>query len=390
MRFQVASALTLLPTLLGAQASPSPLWFDLDPGLHAVGFRVEYLLDSTRPFFEGAGPTQGRPIRVMLWYPAAPSDARRLTFGEYLAPAIPPGFEAYGRFLRSRDSSTASRQFAPVNDSLARVVAETRTAAVRNAPAAAGRFPLVLHALGRNDYQLESTVLWEYLASHGYVVAVVPQVGPSASESGVAYSAVGLAVQLADLRVAQAQAERLPFVDPASMAVVGHSLGALVAALLATGPRPPAAVVSLDGSIAVNEGRALLEEGGWDGAAATAALLNLYRAGNPREDLTALDAWRGDRYDVRLGADPPRQATHFDFQNWPLFAALTGVPDERGVQSRDVATGRGFYLAVCRLTRLFLDGVLRDDPAARRSVRGESPVPGLDRSVAEFAHRQRP
>ena len=53
----------------------------------------------------------------------------------------------------------------------------TNGAAARNAPPAPGKHPAVVYSLGHDMHSLENIVLWEYLASHGYVVAVTPSVG---------------------------------------------------------------------------------------------------------------------------------------------------------------------------------------------------------------------
>ncbi len=65
----------------------------------------------------------------------------------------------------------------------------------------------------------------------------------------------------------------------------------------------------------------------------------------------------------------PRRATHFDFQNWPLFGALTGVADPRGASWRPGEQGVRFYLTVCRLTRSFPDGTLKGEAAVLRALR---------------------
>lgn len=58
----------------------------------------------------------------------------------------------------------------------------TPTAAYGNAPAAHGDFPLVLYSGGKASRADDNVELGEYLASYGYVVATVPQLGPSDHE----------------------------------------------------------------------------------------------------------------------------------------------------------------------------------------------------------------
>ena len=50
-------------------------------------------------------------------------------------------------------------------------------AAIHNAEISEGKFPLVIHSLGRNGNLFQHTILWEYLASHGFVIATIGQYG---------------------------------------------------------------------------------------------------------------------------------------------------------------------------------------------------------------------
>jgi hypothetical protein len=167
----------------------SPLWHSLEAGRYEVGFRVEWLSDDSRTG-PGAVRDDGRLLRVYVWYPATQADGAVMTFGDYLAPEPPSErWRALADYLDQRDSSTAARQFSPQSPRARDQLRRTRVAARSRAQPAPGAFPLVLHSLGRNDYQLEATVLWEYLASHGYVVAFVPQLGENGGSPTLAITA---------------------------------------------------------------------------------------------------------------------------------------------------------------------------------------------------------
>jgi dienelactone hydrolase len=325
----------------------------------------------------------------MVWYPGRTDtqETPRITFREYVTTEAPERlFQAYNDALSSRDLDVARRQFAEPADSLFEQLMELRTAAHRNIPPANGRFPLVVHSLGRNDYQAESTVLWEYLASHGYVVAVVPQVGATDDSPRLQFTLEDLELQLRDVDFALAELTREPFVDASRTAVIGHSSGAVVGLLLASNDQNLDALVSLDGSITTTDGRDLLVEANWHPGAVSVPVLNLYAAGKRGIDLTVLDSLRSaDRYHVGLGTGrPPFYAVHFDFQNWPIYSLLTGIEDSRGARWRSSATGRDFYLAACRLTRHFLDYVLREDLVAARYIRGEASLPQLEADLVTY------
>jgi pimeloyl-ACP methyl ester carboxylesterase len=349
----------------GAQASwaqESPLWGDLEPGPYRVGFQALYRLDGTRSYFaqpggeEGAATTlQGRPVRIMVWYPASDRGVGEpLTFGDYLD--VKPRsshFAQYNRMLQARDKDTARRQFTHANpESLLAILSATATAAYLDVPAAQGSFPLVLHSLGRNDYQAESTVLWEYLASHGYVVANVPQLGPNPLDDRLAFSLPDLELQLGDLAFALNELRRFPNVDKERAVVMGHSSGGLVALMLAGANRSVDAVVGLDASFVTHDGNDLMF--GWpafDLSRLRLPVLNCFSAyDEERVSFTLLDTL--DHCDrVHMGWV---KGTHFDFQNWPLYSTLTGVDDPRGLGFREASTGKEIYLSLCREVEGFL------------------------------------
>ncbi len=357
----------------GRGTEARPLWHGLEPGPHPVGWRVVTAVDETRPFAcrpDGDGP--GRPMRLFVWYPAAHSDAPVLRHGDYFEVDVDP--VPYSTALRQRDLGTLHSQFSPSDSALTRRILETPVPVVRSPEPGEGSHPVVVHVLGRNDYQQEATVLWEYLASHGYVVVVPPQMGACAESGVLAFDGPSIEVQVRDVAFALGIAEGWSWADASRAAVVGHSSGAVVALRVAeAGPRARA-IVSLDGSIATDEGGDLMRSMGMGGV--ETALLDLQAAGHPGRDTAVLDSLsRGPVHRWAFGAgEPPRAATHFDFQNWPLFATLAGVEDERGTPFRPSVYGRDIWLAATRLTGAFLDHELSGKESALADWRREPPA----------------
>lgn len=194
-------------------------------GAYGVGFDVRYVFDNTRSSFPPDSLESeylGRPIRIMFWYPVLDDGpSHPLVFGDYIH--LEPSnsrFIAHNDILVLRDLGTARRQFAGEQaDSLSQVLLATAISAHRDATPAQGPFPLILHSLGRNDYQQESTVLWEYIASYGYVVATVPQFGLDPSRDRLAYAAGDHELQLSDVAFALSQLIDLPYVDASRLGV---------------------------------------------------------------------------------------------------------------------------------------------------------------------------
>jgi hypothetical protein len=131
-------ARVVVATMLAAAplaAQHPPLWGGLKAGRHAVGYRRAALAEGT----------------LHLWFPAAGGRGERLRLGGY--------FDSEGRAM------------------LPARLLEVPAAAFPEAVAAGGPFPLVLYAGDPGVAGPDNTVLAEYLASHGYVVATVSGAG---------------------------------------------------------------------------------------------------------------------------------------------------------------------------------------------------------------------
>lgn len=105
----------------------------------------------------------------------------------------------------------------------------TPVAAIRDARPASGRFPVVLYAGGLGCRADANVELGEYLASHGYIVATVPRLGPSAEESSLETTAGEAGVHVGDLEFALKVLRDLPDVDVKNLAIAGHSAGGVAA-----------------------------------------------------------------------------------------------------------------------------------------------------------------
>lgn len=325
-----------VPAAITAQASA-------EAPSSGIGFTVRTLRSA-----DGAS----RPVRLLIWYPAL-SDGTPMQFGDYLGAAARDTVgDAWLVALGRRERETGRRQFSPASDSLLRVIESRPVPARLDATPRAGRHPAVVHLLGLGDWSLESTELWERLAADGSVVAVVAQV-PGEPEAGFSFGTTELLRQARDARRAIGLLGEEPMVDRDRFFLVGHSSGGLVALLLASDTPGLRGIAMLDGSAATRDGAVVLDSLAWSAASVAVPVLNLYRAANRDRDLRALAVLpRQLRIDIEIGGDrPPTIVTHFDFQNWPLYAIATGVPDPRGVPARPAATGAVAYRTVIDLVR---------------------------------------
>jgi len=223
-----------------------------------IGVEVWTLFDSTRPYRNEAAEARSpaRPIRVFLWYPAAPTDSpTRLTIGSYAEADWVSASDAVTGWAQplaaKREFTTRLSEMTgrPKNHaSIARAYRAATSARWLPRPAP-GRFPLVLVSSGASARAYFHVWLAEYLARSGFVVAQVSTLGPSPGVS-LAVDAQGLDIGLADTRHVLERLKADPRVAPGTLGLVGWSVGGVVQLrLLEHEPDVAAVVVSLDSGV---------------------------------------------------------------------------------------------------------------------------------------------
>lgn len=382
----VTSTAQLQPT---RQAAPS-FWNDLKAGPCAVGFRVLYYRDRRRQWLKETVATSadpGRPIRVSVWYPAIPSaSAEPMKYGDYLHHDGPSDFQQLNNHLDKSDTESWMsdlRELSPPGQAIFDKLLSTPVVAYRNAPAAHGHFPLVLYSGGKGSRADANVELGEYLASHGYVVATVPQLGPSDQEIELGSSPQEISLHADDFDAALTVLRDLPEVDFGHLATAGHSAGGEVAVELALRHPEVTAVVGLDGSYGMSSGSRVLTRlpGYAPGRKVGAALLDLRRADGSQGaklDLTAIDALHW--------ADLCRviftKAFHGDFTEWGMLGRKLSIPMPPNPDGHTREIGYQVNQQACHAVLDFLDARLRGRKEAHGRLKHTiQHVPG-----ARFSH----
>jgi dienelactone hydrolase len=390
--------LAVVPTGLDA-ASPAPLWDRLQPGPHAVGFRVLWKYDYARTWtstHDGEGqPTADapyRPVRISIWYPAKiPGHASPMPFSGYVnVPVENRSFADLNQRLKEYDLGGNGKGLRGLfkSPALLEALLDTPTAAFLNAPADSGSFPLVVYSLGQNDYTQENVVLWEYLASHGYVVATVPHLGTSPRRFHLfiddprSYEA-----QIRDLEFLTTVLRDMPFVDKNKVAAAGHSMGGVYATLLAMRNSTIRAVISLDGSLTIKQSPYAYKYGQgpyWDAARFKVPLLHMYKPADLSMDL--LDSLTySDRCLVKLPA-----GVHADFSSYPMYTrrADPAELDPYALKFRNQETAAIGHQVVCRYVLSFLNAHLKAEATAARFLSNPPDSAEIPRGMVEHEFRE--
>jgi dienelactone hydrolase len=220
-----------------------------------------------------------------------------------------------------------------------------RTGAIKNASPAPGRFPLVVYA---HIPPSGNSIMCEYLASHGFVVAAIPVKGTF--EYNLDVTLAGVETQIKDIEFVIGLLSLARNVAGDKTAAIGMSFGAISAFGLQTRNSELDAVISLDGGIGSPFGANVVQRTPYYNLSrVTVPLLHLYGANVPGTDLTFIHSLKYSRR--YLIAFPGMR--HADFTNQGMFEHF--VPGFDGKPVGDPKTG---FEWVCRYTLAFLKSYL--------------------------------
>jgi hypothetical protein len=375
----------------GPAAAQDPLlWGSLKPGPHAVGFRSQFQLDHTRRYDpelvtdpSKAPAPAPRPILIYAWYPARKAMAEPMAYRQYLE--LPPADARIASFAKrlSRHMVTAVSDGTVGKEPAYRTAAETaaferllatKTIAVKDAPTAEGRFPVVLHHPGLGGVPDDSSALCELLASHGYVVLCSAY--PNYDAQGVGIGS-DLHTSFRDLEFLARAAREQGIADADRLGAMGHSWGAIAILHWAALPDSPLrAFVTLDsgfeyGSVEDTGIEPLILHMKTNKGNIRAPALRF--AGRPtlKTNFDFLEPYLkyAPRYEAAVAS-----LTHNDYLTHGAIGPVLlpeKWPDPKGAR-------RTSYDRLCRHILLFFDATLKQQAAAhealQKSVRGE----GLD------------
>jgi hypothetical protein len=396
-----------------ASAQQPLLWGGLKPGPNSVGYRSLYRLDHTRQYDPEfvTDPTKlpvhkPRPIYIAVWYPAQKTDAKPMEYRQYLDvssddPLIAPFAKRLSpHVVNVVSETTVGKEPAyrtPAETAAFERLLATRTVAVKDAPPAEGRFPVVINHAGLGGVADDNSVLFEMLASHGYVVMSSAYQFQDADRVHIGSD---LHTSFRDLEFLSRAARELPIADADRLGAMGHSWGAI--AVLHWAALPDSAL-----------GAFVTLDSGFE-----------YSAVEDTGNEPLILHMRANKGNIRAAAlrfaGRPTLTTNFDFLEPYLKYAPRYEAAVAGLTHNDYLTHgaigpallpekwsdpkgvrRTSYDRICRHILLFFDATLKQQAAAResldKSVRGEglddgfrltfkpaAPVPPTSRQLAVY------
>ena len=296
-------------------------------------------------------------MQIVVWYPAGTGARGHATLRDYVelsAGSLGPQVATAERRRQLVDAFAAE----PTSHGIARPAVDSVLGApmraMPDAPKADGRFPLVvfLHASPWG-----ASVMSEYLASHGFVVAAIESKG--ARDAAYRLSRENLDAMVLDALFTVERMRREPNIGP-QLGVIGMSNGSIAALAMQLAGTMPGAVVSLDGGIGEPAGGTYVGERlRTTSATITAPLLHLYSPDNPHLDFQYLRSYEAaPRTLVRVG-----HLRHGDFLT--IGALERVMPGAFGTAPAEATTG---FELVARYTLNFLRWRLLGDESAGRFI----------------------
>lgn len=365
-------------------AGVPPVWADILPGPHGIGFMTVEKYDYSRSFrakhdYFGAvlEGERARPLQICLWYPALTADeAATMVYGEYAFPY--PADERFMEILsnlHNRELGTLFQQFNR-DQALVQELMSVKMAAVRDAPAAEGVFPLIIYHSGPGC--MENVVLYEYLASHGFVVATTHALGMATLNPDVSQNS--LEAMIRDKEFILTETPHLPFIDRNKLGLMGFSYGSIAAVIMAMRNSEVDAVVGLQSEFLRSENFHLLTDNAfYNPSRLHIPLMQLYAEDNPPKDLSFIDSFvYAGIYNVKLTG-----LRYFDFTHYGLMYALTD-PAGTGV-TEGIKNG---YHTICRYVRYFFDARLNKNQAGYKFLSGTPEEAGFDSTFVAITYRK--
>src|SRR5947209_6468846 len=357
------------------QKSQTPFWGRLTAGPYAVGFRTIYEFDRTRTWRVTRGyekpfapDLNGRPIRISVWYPAVPdARAQQLRFENYVNPGGPKEFNELNTIMELREKVSSV-----YHDHWADVL-KTPVNAYSNAPPAMGRFPLALYAGSLNSTSTTTVfVLAEFLASHGYVVATVPLLGPTNENTEQGRTPSDRERAIEDLEFAWSVIRTQPSVDETKVGVFGKSLGGIEAIILAMRNANVSAVIGLDATYGFKGNEKVMAElPDYAPRKMRAAFLDIRRDWDDPASVLNLSAEHAFHYSDRSFVTI-KNMNHFDFDSDAMIAFefhLPFGPTEMANPGRTRETAYRGYQSVCQMVLDFFDEKLKGDRSGAERLR---------------------
>ena len=214
-----------------------------------TGLKVFKDFDSSRTFDTTSlkSPMYYKPVKIDLFYPSEEKPAKTpLSFGD-----IMDMYEQRMNYFNSIDSckKVSAQITAAIADYLrvdsASKLLNVKTEIFSDLKLPSQKFPLIVYASSMNGSSWENPFLYDSLAHHGYIVAVISSVGKF---PGYMSGAVDMEEQVDDILYVIKKMKTFDFIDSNKIGLLSWSLGGTAIAKTAMISKDVKCLLSLDGT----------------------------------------------------------------------------------------------------------------------------------------------
>ncbi|MDC8004553.1 hypothetical protein POV27_10880 [Aureisphaera galaxeae] len=273
--FRFLLLVLLITTLSCSDETPietPQMWGSLQPGPYYVGYTTHFLYDRSRPaipYSDWNGQlfpndeTEGRQMQVNVWYPTNSGIAKdQMIYGDYIdlnsrKLDFSPLSESQivfsdGQIVEKINALGGNGNFTIEDLSQLRTL---KSFAIKDAEPTSGKFPLVVFPNGMSP--MAHSIMCEYIASQGYVVASTTLKGAHASAEDI--SSQGLETAVMDLDFAISFLANLPQVDSHKIGLIGNAINSSQITAYQNRNANVDCLISLDGGLISNFEQRLLK-----------------------------------------------------------------------------------------------------------------------------------
>ncbi len=330
-----------------------------DIGKFGVGFKNEWITDYSRAYKDSF-----RSIQLFVWYPSKEKSLKTLQYEEYFSINDPKG-EHINSYHPNKTDSLIQKEINSINKAegfnikLSNYKA-LKTIAQPGAPFLEGKYPLLLFAPGGNSSNHLNSVICEYLASHGYIVASFPSFG-EVDSLGWPFDQTGINLHIDDMALIINHLKRsLRHVNIDKIGLVAWSVGGVSQGVFCMKNPGIDLFVSLDSGLGRIYGLEMLKESPY---------FNYNKFSIPYMHLTGKQP---EMYQVERSSEFYDSITSVEKYSLVInpfahqhFASQLGIIPALALESKNEVIIDA-YITTCRLTLFFANIHLKNDKNAKQ------------------------
>lgn len=367
------------------------LWGSLTAGQYEVGYRVAYEYDYSRTVkskynYQNKLITDNnfRPVQISIWYPAeVKQDSLPMPYSEYIITRE----SRFNYSLRSqenwkqildkyKDHINWYNQSETKNEDITDFLINRKTKAYKNALPYRDKFPLILFCSGGGDTPDSFDILFEYLASHGYVIAAIPSNGMF--DDKPAYNLMDEESQIRDMEFTMCHMRNFPSADINNICSMGYSYGGIVNVLFALRNFDIKAVLCLDGSICLKDrDQAVKNLPYFNPSQLKTPFMNMARKVHDEQDFEFYNKLKySDAYLLHFN-----QITHEDFTTTPRMRDFENINSRKNKNITRIGTNTEL---VYRYSLHFLNAHIKDDIDSFRFIQNNPEKNGISEKILDI------